>query len=117
MSKILNSILWLVVGILVGMAAQTHNHHATDKAYVYLDVDKIISSITKKVANDNTPQEELNAKISQMNQQFESTLADYEKTHNVIIFSSPKPIKGAVDKTDYFIERVLKSNESGVDNK
>ena len=90
----------LLVGVLLGFCLAKQK----EKSYIYVDVDKVISVIAIKCKD--VPTAELGQKIEQMKKRFTQALNDYEKTNNVVIFSSPKPIKGATDKTDYFIEQI-----------
>ncbi len=95
-----------------------------NKTYIYVDVDKIISRIIKEISlplrsksygGQDSSVENLTTNVDSLKANFELALTDYEKTHNAIIFSSPKPIKGAIDKTDYFLDQIIRQikNDSG----
>lgn len=78
------------------------------RADVYVNVDKVITEITAVMASKNLSDIEAANAIRAYKLQFDSELNIYAKEHKVIIFSSPKPLKGALDKTDYFVEKLKK---------
>jgi len=89
------------------------NIYSDDKKQkmVYVDVDKVIANVTEKILNISDPHK-ANAKLQEYRIIFDKALDSYSQEHNVIIFSSPKPIRGAEDKTNELIKRTFKEKES-----
>ena len=76
------------------------------KEHVYLDVDKVITKVASSIAEKGLPTEETAQQITSHKKKFDEELHNYAKKNNVIIFSSPKPIAGAKDVTEHFIQRI-----------
>ena len=70
--------------------------------FVYVNVDKVIQEIAGKISK--LPKEKIEEEIIKHKQYFEAAITNYSKEHKVIVFSSPKPIAGAVEVTDHFIK-------------
>ena len=100
----LNKILIFLYGFLVGALVLLSVKEA-EKHYVYVDVEKVILEVVKNLKD--TDEKQIDLKIEEHKKKFESDLTDYQNKNNSIIFSSPKPIKGAEDKTDYFIKKLI----------
>lgn len=73
---------------------------------VFVDIDKILNEITRQLSTQALSDIELKEAIVSYKLKFDAELDDYERENKAIIFSSPKPIRGAVDKTDYFLRRL-----------
>jgi len=74
----------------------------TAPKFVYVNVEKVIHEIAGKI-NKDLPKEKIEEEIIAHKKDFETAITNYSKEHQVIVFSSPKPIAGAVDVTNHFI--------------
>ena len=75
----------------------------TAPKFVYVNVEAVIKEIAGKI-NKDLPKEKIEEEIIKHKQDFEAAITNYSKEHKVIVFSSPKPIAGAVEVTDHFIK-------------
>ena len=77
--------------------------------FVYVNMDRVIAAVVEEVGKGGEIKDAniIRKKIMSYREEFGKEIENYSKKHEVIIFSSPKPIAGAVDKTDYFLKKVL----------
>lgn len=112
-----SNIISFFVGVIitVAIAFAFNISKKTVQEHVYLDIERIIKELTIAVVNKNLSQKESEIKVKAYKQRFDKELKAYAKEHNVVIFSSPKPIAGGRDVTDYFIGKLIreKKNEKG----
>lgn len=88
-----------IMGCIVICALERTVHK--NKQYVYVDVGKVVSSVVRAVSAENPTN--MQGLIDVYKVKFRDLLAQYAKEHHVIVFSSPKPVSGAEDVTDWFI--------------
>ncbi|MHC0448716.1 MAG: hypothetical protein ACRY3E_01280, partial [Candidatus Lariskella arthropodorum] len=77
------------------------------KAYVYVDIERIVQAIVSSFSSDNLREDELEARVDYHRQKFQELLNDYSASCSVMIIAKPKVLSGAPDKTDFFIEKLL----------
>ena len=78
----------------------------SNKAYVYVDAERVIRHVVDELQKNNTSDDEMEKAVQDSRSKFAQELKDYSQSHNAIIFSSPKALEGAEDVTEYFIERL-----------
>ncbi len=78
--------------------------HQPKKSYVYVDIGRVIAHITDAVVQEKPTQ--IQTRIDSYKVQFTKLIRQYAKNNHVVVFSSPKPISGAKDATDWFIEHL-----------
>lgn len=81
-------------------------HGCGHKEYVYVDVEAVIGSIGRELADAKDPEEAIKVHKGH----FQEILEKYRLKHNAIIFSSPKPIAGAIDITEHFMKELKEFN-------
>ena len=74
-----------------------------EKKTAYVDVDLVITNIIQKLDGAK----DMNGAVAKCKQHFEEFLYEYSEKHKVMIFSSPKPIAGAIDITDHFVKEMV----------
>lgn len=108
--KLLKIVLQAVAcGLLIAILFLSGHLHgkSSAKAYVYVDVNRVMRAIVDSLDAENLSADELNAQIDSHRRKFQELLSDYSASDNVMIIAKPKVISGAPDKTDFFIEKLL----------
>ena len=81
------------------------------KKYVYVDIEKVISSVNKTITQQievkQITDDQVSTKLGLARTKFGYILDNYAKHHNAIVFSSSKVISGATNETEYFIDKTL----------
>ncbi len=81
------------------------------KKYVYVDIEKVISSVNKTITQQievkQITDDQVSTKLGLARTKFGYILDNYAKNHNAIVFSSSKVISGATNETEYFIDKTL----------
>lgn len=87
-----------------------------DKAVqnVYVDMDKVITELTKVIASKKLAAPQIERAIESYRHALDKELSSYAGQHKCIIFSSPKPISGALDMTDYFLNKLWGLDQSAL---
>ena len=96
----MRELFYFAIGALV--AALISFKIITRPNFVYVNVEKVIQEIAGKI-NKDLLKEKIEEEIVRHKKDFEAEIINYSKEHQVIVFSSPKPIAGATDVTDHFI--------------
>lgn len=109
-------ILGMLMGILVILLLSFSNAiNLNSKEYVYVDVEKVISSvnneISRQIKEKKITDNDVSAKLVLAKNKFDQSLGAYVKKHNAIVFSSSKVIAGAIDLTEYFTKQTLEGLE------
>jgi ElaB/YqjD/DUF883 family membrane-anchored ribosome-binding protein len=73
---------------------------------VYVDIDRVITEVTSKILK-TSDKGKASRQLQDYRTAFDGALDHYANKHNVIIFSSPKPIRGAEDKTEEIMARAF----------
>lgn len=91
------SLFWMIRD-KYGFECKTH--------YVYIDMDKIIGEITSMISAKKSSLQDSELWVESYRKEFAKMLDSYSTKHQAIIFSSPKPISGALDKTEFFLAKI-----------
>jgi hypothetical protein len=104
-----SNIISFCIGVVVAAAASLLLKPVEKdvQKHVYLDVNRIIKEITTAVVAKNLAQDKAQEEVEVYKKSFDKALIDYSKKHNAIIFSSPKPLSGAKEVTDDFINELI----------
>jgi hypothetical protein len=84
----------------------SHKKVILEKSSVYVDAERVIRHVIDELQKNNIPKKDMEKAVMESKAKFQKELKYYSRSHNVIIFSSPKAIVGAEDVTEYFIERL-----------
>lgn len=96
---------------------QTTSEHASSFAYV--DMDKVTKAVSANILSKNLSTEESEKQIKALREQLDILVDEYSKRQDKVLYSQPKPLKGAKDVTDELLKELLKKRESNAyeDNK
>ena len=109
------SINWksFIYGVVAGITfVSVFYIHQPKKSYVYVDIGRVIGHITNAVVQENPTR--IQTRIDSYKVQFKKLIRQYAKNNHVVVFSSPKPISGAKDVTDWFIEHLNISEKTNI---
>jgi hypothetical protein len=95
---------FMICGVVCAIISR-HSDVGTQKM-VYVDIDRVITEVTSKILK-TSDQESASRKLQEYRAAFDDALDNYSNKHNVIIFSSPRPIRGAEDKTEEIMARAF----------
>ena len=80
------------------------------KSYVYVDLNRVVSAVSEEIAKKHDGEElDFTANIEKYRHKFNFEIDQYSRNYNSIVFTSSRPIAGAVDRTEFFIKKVLKN--------
>ena len=99
MFKLAKILFFITLGVIIGTALPQREKY---KTYIYVDMEKIVKEVAGNLKDKSD--DEIAKEILEKKQKFEQALKAYEKKYKALILSSPKPLRGATDKTDYFIQ-------------
>lgn len=105
----------LIISAIICVITSMYSDNKSQKM-VYVDVDKVITDVTGRILETNDS-EKASEELQEYRVAFDKALDNYSKKHNVIIFSSPKPIRGAEDKTNELINQAFGNGRLGKSSK
>lgn len=95
----------LISGMIIILFA---NHYFVDRyykhrKYEYVDINLIQDAIVKSITSQTSQNINVEEVILKYREAFANEIQEYSMKNNVILFSTPKPLIGAKDVTNYFI--------------
>ena len=97
-----------IFGYFIGIVMGFQMKDFKEPNLVYVNMDKVIVAVAGEVASQGLKDDDATKKrIMSYREEFEKEIEGYSKNQGVVIFSSPKPIAGANDKTEYFVKKIL----------
>ena len=93
-----------ILGIILGILLSLLVDFSLDKPkYAYLDIELVVARISQKLHDEKN----INEAIESHKAYFKGILDSYSQKHALVIFSSLRPIAGAIDITDYFVKEMV----------
>ena len=97
----------MIVGVGMALLAQLY----AIKPRVYVNVDHISTTLAQSFVKQGLSDVDAKLKSTQYQKKLSQLLDQYAKEHRAEVFSSPKPLRGVKDATDWFVKRLV---EDGV---
>lgn len=77
--------------------------------FVYVDMDRVTKAVSQKILSQNLNNRDVETQIEHLRERFNDLIEQYSKKHNKLLYSHPRPLKGAKDATEELLEGLFKT--------